>query len=115
MLWILSKRDISIYTSLFFQEGTQQDLHRDAPLFCTYPENKFLGCWFALEDTNKSNGSLSVVPRGHIIIEEEDLIREQTSNYFYSLYPQKEIGFSEAADDLVIEIVLSHLLEIFWK
>ena len=90
-----SKKDISIYTSLFFQEGTEQDLHRDAPLFCTYPENKFLGCWFALEDTNKSNGSLSVIPRGHKIIEEEDLIREQTSNYFYSLYPQKEIGFSE--------------------
>lgn len=91
----LSKKDISIYTSLFFQEGTQQDIHRDAPLFCTYPENKFLGCWFALQDTNKSNGSLAVIPRGHKIIEEEDLIREQTFNYFYSLYPQKEISFSE--------------------
>ena len=27
----------------------------------------------------------------------------------------KEIGFSEAAEDLVKEIVTSHLLEIFWK
>ena len=27
----------------------------------------------------------------------------------------KEIGFNEAAEDLVKEIVTSHLLEIFWK
>tara|TARA_S200000501_G_scaffold211799_1_gene199019 strand:+ start:654 stop:1601 length:948 start_codon:yes stop_codon:yes gene_type:complete len=90
------QKDISIYTSLFFQEGTEQDIHRDAPLFCTYPENNFLGCWFALEDTSQLNGSLAVIPKGHNYLKDEEIsLRKITTNHFYKSLPNREIGFNE--------------------
>ena len=90
------QKEISIYTSLFFQEGTQQDIHRDAPLFCTYPENNFLGCWFALEDTSQLNGSLAVIPKGHNYLKDEEIsLRKITTNHFHKTFPNREIGFNE--------------------
>lgn len=64
-------RRAAIYTSLFFEEGTKQPLHRDAPLFCTFPENLFLGCWFALEDSRISNGALMGIPGSHKLFHDE--------------------------------------------
>lgn len=64
-------RKTCIYTSLFFQEGTKQPLHRDAPVFCTLPESLFLGCWFALEDSRIENGALVGVPGSHKIFHDE--------------------------------------------
>ncbi|MCP9917468.1 phytanoyl-CoA dioxygenase family protein [Cyanobium sp. ATX 6F1] len=64
-------RRSAIYTSLFFEEGTKQPLHRDAPVFCTFPENLFLGCWFALEDSRISNGALMGIPASHKIFYDE--------------------------------------------
>lgn len=64
-------RRSAIYTSLFFEEGTKQPLHRDAPVFCTFPENLFLGCWFALEDSHISNGALMGIPGSHKLFHDE--------------------------------------------
>jgi phytanoyl-CoA hydroxylase len=64
-------RKTAIYTSLFFEEGTKQPLHRDAPVFCTFPENLFLGCWFALEDSRISNGALMGIPGSHKLFHDE--------------------------------------------
>ena len=72
-----SKRETCVYTSLYFEEGTQQPIHRDAPLFCTFPENLFLGVWFALEDANTSNGALNVVPYGHHLSHDEYSVRKK--------------------------------------
>ena len=55
----------SIYTSLFFEAGSEQSIHRDTPYFHTKPVNKFLGFWVALEDVNFSNGPLKLLPKGH--------------------------------------------------
>ncbi len=55
----------SIYTSLFFEAGSEQPIHRDTPYFHTKPVNKFLGFWVALEDVNLSNGPLKLIPKGH--------------------------------------------------
>jgi hypothetical protein len=54
-----------IYTSLFFERGSEQDLHRDTPYFCTMPEYQYMGFWIALEDTDENNGSLKVVRGAH--------------------------------------------------
>ena len=57
----------SLYTSLFFERGTQQPVHRDAPYFCTHPRNFYFGMWVALEDTDAENGPLFLVEGGHRI------------------------------------------------
>lgn len=57
-----------IYTSLYFEKGTQQPIHRDNPVFHTVPSNLFLGVWFALEDANEENGCLEIIPGGHKVL-----------------------------------------------
>lgn len=55
----------SVYTSLMFQYGTQQPLHRDTPVFRTSPEERYVGVWFALEDATEENGCLVALERAH--------------------------------------------------
>jgi phytanoyl-CoA hydroxylase len=62
-------RHSAIYTSLYFERGSAQPIHRDTPYFSTRPEHKYLGVWVALEDANESNGCLQVVRKGHLIPE----------------------------------------------
>ena len=54
-----------LYTSLFFQRGSSQDMHIDAPYFRTIPENRYLGVWTALEKVDFENGPLKVCEGGH--------------------------------------------------
>jgi phytanoyl-CoA hydroxylase len=58
-----------IYTSLFYERGSAQDIHRDTPYFCTRPEYRYLGMWVALEDADEANGPLMVVAGGHLMPE----------------------------------------------
>lgn len=55
----------SFYTSLFFEIGSAQDIHRDEPYFWTQPAHSYFGTWLALEDTDSTNGPLIVVPGSH--------------------------------------------------
>src|SRR5579863_3762510 len=55
----------AIYTSLYFEYGTQQPIHRDSPFFETFPRNYFVGMWVALEDIDPASGPLMYVPNGH--------------------------------------------------
>jgi phytanoyl-CoA hydroxylase len=59
----------TVYTSLYFERGSAQTIHRDTPYFTTRPEYKYLGVWVALEDADTSNGCLEVVPGGHLVEE----------------------------------------------
>jgi ectoine hydroxylase-related dioxygenase (phytanoyl-CoA dioxygenase family) len=70
----------TLYTSLYFQRGSGQGIHRDTPYFCTRPEYKYLGVWTALEDTDADNGPLQVVKRGHLLAEED---RESIARLLY--------------------------------
>ena len=54
-----------IYTSLTFEYGTEQPIHRDSPFFHTFPINYFVGAWCALEDIDPDAGPLMYVPGGH--------------------------------------------------
>jgi phytanoyl-CoA hydroxylase len=57
--------ETALYTSLLFERGSEQELHRDSPLFVTRPEGRYLGVWVALEDTDHDNGPLLVVAGSH--------------------------------------------------
>lgn len=59
--------ETALYTSLFFERGSEQELHRDSPAFTTRPEGRYLGMWVALDDTDSDNGPLVVVPGSHAI------------------------------------------------
>lgn len=59
----------SVYTSLYFERGSAQAIHRDTPYFCTRPEYKYLGIWIALEDAGSENGCLQVIRKGHLVPE----------------------------------------------
>jgi hypothetical protein len=59
----------SIYTSLYYERGSWQPIHRDTPYFTTRPEYNYFGTWFALEDAHSRNGCLQVMKGGHLIPE----------------------------------------------
>jgi phytanoyl-CoA hydroxylase len=65
----LFQRPASIYTTLYFERGSSQTIHRDTPYFTTRPEYNYFGTWFALEDANSENGCLEVIRGGHLIKE----------------------------------------------
>jgi ectoine hydroxylase-related dioxygenase (phytanoyl-CoA dioxygenase family) len=68
----------SLYTTLFYEKGSGQDIHRDSPYFTTRPEHKYLGVWVPLEDVDDDNGPLMVMPRGHLLPEEDREAIRQT-------------------------------------
>lgn len=55
----------SLYTSLYYERGSEQGLHRDTPLFATTPAERYMGVWVALDDVSDDNGPLMVVPGSH--------------------------------------------------
>jgi ectoine hydroxylase-related dioxygenase (phytanoyl-CoA dioxygenase family) len=57
----------TLYTSLYYERGSEQALHRDTPYFCTRPADRYLGMWLALDDVDADNGPLRVVPRSHLL------------------------------------------------
>jgi hypothetical protein len=58
-------RKSSIYTSLTFKHGSQQEPHIDTPYFWTRPFNLFGGVWVALEDISPEAGPLFYYPGSH--------------------------------------------------
>jgi phytanoyl-CoA hydroxylase len=71
----------SCYTSLFFESGTEQALHRDVTYFWTNPANYYFGMWTALEDVDCDNGALTVIPGSHKI---GSIDRANIASKFYS-------------------------------
>jgi len=68
---LLFQQETIMYTSLFFERGTSQPIHRDIPYFWTNPSNHYFGMWVALEDATPRNGALMGVPKAHKIIDEK--------------------------------------------
>ncbi len=62
----------TLYTSLFFELGSQQSLHRDTPYFYSGGDGGYMGVWVALDDVDENNGALLVV-RGSHKLPEPDL------------------------------------------
>ena len=64
-----------LWTSLTFEYGTEQRIHRDSPFFETRPFGYYVGVWTALEDINPESGPLAFVPGGHRVACTLDLTR----------------------------------------
>jgi hypothetical protein len=77
ILDFLFGKPTGIYSSLYFEFGSQQPMHRDSPFFHTYPKNQFAGCWIALEDIHPDAGPLMYVPGGHrLAIDQRKIFRD---------------------------------------
>jgi ectoine hydroxylase-related dioxygenase (phytanoyl-CoA dioxygenase family) len=64
---IFSER-AALNTTLFFEQGSQQPVHRDTPFFTAarYP-GEYVGAWYALEDVDEDAGPLVYFPGAHKI------------------------------------------------
>ena len=56
-------------TSLFYEVGSEQSMHRDTPLFTTRPEYLYFGSTVYFEPTSDENGCLEVMEGGHLLPE----------------------------------------------
>ncbi len=61
--------EATLYTSLFFELGSEQPLHRDTPYFYSGGEGGYMGVWVALDDVDENNGALLAVKGSHKILE----------------------------------------------
>jgi len=60
----------TLYTSLFFELGSQQSLHRDTPYFFSgNNRGGYMGVWAALDNVDESNGPLIAVKGSHKLSE----------------------------------------------
>ena len=55
----------TLFASLNFERGTEQNAHIDAIFFYPQPAYSMAGCWIALEDVKPDSGPLFYVPGSH--------------------------------------------------
>ena len=68
----------TLYTSLFFEHGSQQLIHRDTPYFYSGSEGGYMGVWVALDDVDETNGALVAVKGSHRLAEPDlDKLKNQ--------------------------------------
>jgi phytanoyl-CoA hydroxylase len=72
--------EATLYTSLFFEKGSEQSLHRDTPYFYSGTSEGYMGAWVALQDTDETNGTLQVVKGSHKLPEPD--LTELVGKYF---------------------------------
>ena len=70
------------FSTINFIAGTEQPFHSDYIHFSSIPHKYLAGAWVALEDTNKNNGPLTVIPKSHNfpIVDYQDLNQKVPSN-----------------------------------
>ena len=69
-----------VYSSLYFESGSEQPLHRDTPYFWTNPPYSYLGFWVALEDVGETNGMLSLIEKSHLV-GEPDIVKMRRERF----------------------------------
>ena len=70
------------FSTINFIGGTEQPFHSDYIHFGSLPHKYLVGAWIALENTNKFNGALRVVPGSHKLplIDYQDLKLKKPQN-----------------------------------
>ena len=81
-----------LWTSLTFEYGTEQRLHRDSPHFDTRPPGFYFGVWTALEDVSPEAGPLAFIPGGHRIPASFD-VKGMTREYLASKDPNAPVDY----------------------
>ncbi len=100
----------AVYSSLFFERGSEQAVHRDDPYFHTEPRGRFLGVWAALEDVDEDQGPLFYVPGGHkqeIPIPSADLYNP-IDEYYAQLKGEPQVLTARKGDVAVWHPFLPH-------
>lgn len=94
--------EATLFTSLFFELGSQQLLHRDTPYFYSGGSGGYMGAWVALDDVDESNGPLMAV-RGSHKLPEPDILK--LKNQFFRM----------EMSHLRIHRFLMHIMMRCWK
>ncbi len=56
----------AVNSTHFFEQGSEQAVHRDTPFFYADPmPGEFVGVWVVLEDVTADSGALTYIPSGH--------------------------------------------------
>lgn len=77
LLDFLFGRRSAVFSSLVFEKGSQQAIHRDGPYFRTEPAGFFFGVWTALEDVAEAAGPLVYLRGGHRVEVTPDQVRRR--------------------------------------
>lgn len=86
----------ALNSTIYFEHGSGQCIHRDTPYFWSNPNGgEFVGVWFALEEANKENGKLEYYPFGHKF----KINGNEYGNRYYDI-PTNDL-FSKLGDDIV--------------
>lgn len=78
----------SLYTSITFLHGSQQTLHRDIPVFHPAPGHFYYRIWFALEDADERNGTLTGVKGSHRVCPDAHEMEHTFYTRFDAIPPQ---------------------------
>lgn len=90
ILSLLFCGQVAIFGSLFFERGSEQDFHRDTPAFFTNPLGRYVGCWYALEDIDETQGPLVYYLKSHRIDSDYELRKiVRNSNEYQMLINSK--------------------------
>ncbi len=101
----------TLYTSLFFEKGSEQDLHRDTPYFYTGMVNKYMGVWVALDDVDENNGALFAVKGSHKL-GEPDLDRMKKIYHPAGNVPESSPLLFQAYNQELVRMCETHQLQI---
>ena len=81
--------DTTLWSSIYFETGSEQPMHRDLPYFYTGEMGTSFGCWVALEDITVNNGPLQAIKKSHLL-KQPDL--DQIRNIYF---PNVEVPSSD--------------------
>ena len=107
---------VDVVGSLFFERGSEQDIHRDSPAFYTIPLNRYFGVWNALEDIHPEAGALVYYAGGHKIAPDIEYLGSGKMNEYFDEIEQaciaaglkKEYLIAEKGDTLIWHPQLPH-------
>ena len=91
LLGVIFDAKTALNTSLTFEQGSEQDIHRDTPFFWSKPHSgEYVGVWFALEDVQDDAGPLRYIPGGHNIrLNMEDVFQGTDARDRFLRYNQR--------------------------
>lgn len=99
------KSQACVYTSLYFEKGSEQSLHRDTPYFWTNPPYAYLGFWVALEDADELNGTLCAIPKSHTV-GEPDIVALRKARFGDDECPSSDTELFNAYNTTVEKMAL---------
>ena len=117
--------DATLYTSLFFELGSEQPLHRDTPYFFSGGVGGYLGAWVALDNVDENNGALIAVKGSHNL-PEPDLLKLKEAHFpdakvppsstpLFNAYNEELVALSEQQNMQLITLKVNKGDMVIWN